>query len=104
MSYATLPHLLLKGDNKNVLVQVEKDGQKATHNVELVCSGCSIFYATLQNNYMQAYVNLCPAFVKSLKTYFPSHSSHNCLQRFYQMLDDGHDDELPSYSGTSFIP
>ena len=39
-----------------------------------------------------------------LQSYFPSNSSQDDLGYFYNMLDDGNDDEyLPSYSSTEFI-
>ena len=100
-----LPHLKLQADNKNVAVQILKDGQTATADVELQCKTTPYnYYYTVNNNFLQAYVNLNADMLTNLKAYFSSYSVYNVLGYFYQLLDDGQAESLPPYSGKDYVP
>ena len=100
-----LPHLKLQADNKNVPVQILKDGQTATAYVELQCKTTPyVYYYTVNNNFLQAYVNLNADMLANLKSYFASSGASYALGYFYQLLDNGQCSTLPSYSGKNYVP
>ena len=105
LNYVSLPHIKLKVDNPQTKGQVLKDGQTAIATVDLECKTSPyIYYYIVNNNYVQAYVNLNAKFISYLKSYFPGKSNWKILQYFYNMLDDGNDSHLQDYTGTSLIP
>ena len=101
--YITLPHVKLKHDQSLAAI-VYKDGEFATTNSFKLDTYSDIYWLSRWNNYMKVYINLKPAIVNTLKSYFPSHSSQDDLGYFYNMLSDGDNDDLPSYDATSYIP
>ena len=106
-SYITLPHQQLKKDNPHLKATIFKDGQMTTATIDLECkTGPYIYYYTVNNNYLQAYVNLDSKFLSYLKSVFNGGSSYNYdLKYFYEMLDDDQDTYwLVDYSGPDFIP
>lgn len=106
-SYITLPHTKLQADNPNLKATIAKDGQTTTANIELECrTEPYIYYYIVNNNYIQAYVNLNAKFLSYLKTIFTDGDSFNYdLKYFYEMLDDDDDTYwLVDYGGPDFIP
>ena len=85
----SLPHLKLAKDNKNVSSQVLKDGQiaKVTFDLQCLPNAYLAYGPNNDGNFLQAYVNLTPAMIEALQTYFPNHSSKDDLYYFYELLD-----------------
>ena len=105
--YISLPHTKLQADNPNLKATIAKDGQITTVNIELECrTEPYIYYYIVNNNYIQAYVNLNAKFLSYLKTIFTDGDSFNYdLKYFYEMLDDDNDTYwLVDYGGPDFIP
>ena len=105
--YITLPHTKLQADNPNLKATIAKDGQITAVNIELECrTEPYIYYYIVNNNYIQAYVNLNAKFLSYLKTIFTDGDSFNYdLKYFYEMLDDDNDTYwLVDYGGPDFIP
>ena len=100
-----LPHLKLQTDNKNVPVQILKDGQTATAHVELQCkTNPYIYYYKVNTHFLQAYVNLNASMLSTLRSYFITCKANDVLGYFYQLLDDGEVSGLPHYYGESYVP
>ena len=100
-----LPHLKLQADNKNVPVQILKDGQTAIAHVELQCKTTPyIYYYTVNSNFLQAYVNLSADMLADLKSYFATCGASYVLGYFYQLLDNGQASGLPHCYGKDYVP
>lgn len=107
MNGVTLPHVKLQADNPNITASILKDGQTASAQIDLECKTTPyIYYYSVASDHMQAYVNLNPAFLQTLKSYFAdsSHTTQQDLGYFYQMLDDGYAVTLPIYTGKQYVP
>ena len=107
MNDVTLPHVKLQADNPNLTASILKDGQTASAQIDLECkTNPYIYYYSAASDHMQAYVNLTPDFLQTLKSYFAdsSHTTQQDLGYFYQMLDDGYAVTLPIYTGKQYVP
>lgn len=91
MDHIIFPHVKLKKDNPNFKAKVLKDGQTATATLDLECkTGPYIYYYTVEDEYLQVYVNLNTDAVANLKKWFlnSGHDHQADLDCFYEMLDD----------------
>ena len=97
-----LPHVKLKSDN-SIQATVLKDGQTATASFNLAAHNyAEILTQNETNTVFNVLVNLTPKVISNLKYYFGDHTQDDILGYFYQILDDGKFNDLPSCSNEFF--